>query len=143
MVQMKNNRGYTLVELLAVLALTSMIIILISSAHIFGQKQYINQSRQVEQQSEARYAFNLITRTTRSAENVSVSGTDLVADAVTFTHENGQLKKNGVVIAEKVTQFQPEVITGSAGSGIRLRIMTGANQQGQATNLETVIYLRE
>lgn len=43
-----NQRGITLVELLAVLAILSVIILLIGSAHLFGQKQLIYQTDELD-----------------------------------------------------------------------------------------------
>lgn len=139
----KNNRGFTLVELLAVLALMSIIIILISSAHIFGQKQFINQAEEINHQSDARYIANLVAKDVRKASSLSVSGNELILGEVTYHLSGNTLKKNGSIIAESVSEFKPEVLPAEKGKGIKLSISTLANKQSKSAALETIIYARE
>ena len=48
----KKEDGVTLLELLASIALLSIIIMLVGSVHMFGQRQYIKQSHDASQANE-------------------------------------------------------------------------------------------
>lgn len=73
----KSNKGVTLIELLAALALLSIVVLLASSIQIFGQNQTKNQTTEIQNQSNLRLAINMITKDIRraksGAENVIVS----------------------------------------------------------------------
>lgn len=140
---MNNDRGFTLVELLAVLALMSVIIVLISSVHIFGQKQYINQSDQINHQSDTRYIINQIAKEVRNAKTLSVSENVLKIDAVEYKHSGTQVTKNGIVIAKKIEVFSTVLLPESKGKGLMLEVKSSENKQGHSTTLKTVVYVRE
>ena len=65
-VDFKSEAGITLVELLAVLALLSIIIALVGSAHMFGQKQYRKQAAIASQSNELTIGLATMTRELRN-----------------------------------------------------------------------------
>lgn len=140
---MKNEEGFTLVELLAVLALMSIIIVLVSSAHIFGQKQFINQAEEISHHSDTRYIVNQVAKDVRKADFISVSDNQLTLGDIVYDFSGNKLLKNGMVIAESVGEFSPEMLPVDKGKGIELTVSSLENKQGKSTRLKTVIYARE
>jgi|SRR5690625_3577682 len=67
----KNEAGLTLVEMLATISIASMIILMITSTHLFIQKQYNKQSEQISQLNDMTYVMKLITHDFRRAESRS------------------------------------------------------------------------
>ena len=86
----KNEKGVTLIELLAALSLLSVVLLLASSIHMLGLKQSSSQITDIQNQSNIRLAMNIITREIRKASTVSFVNID---DTVTT---NDQLIINGV-----------------------------------------------
>lgn len=90
----KNEKGITLIELLAALALVSMVILLASSVQLFGQKQVNNQTNEIQNQSNVRLALNIVTKEIRKASNVSVTNNVLtINNTDIYKLENNILKK--------------------------------------------------
>jgi len=85
-----NEKGVTLIELLAALSLLSIILLLASSVHLLGIKQSSSQTAEINNQSNVRLAINIITREIRKASTVSFVNID--DSDIT----NDQLKINGV-----------------------------------------------
>ncbi|MCM3725302.1 prepilin-type N-terminal cleavage/methylation domain-containing protein [Neobacillus cucumis] len=87
-----NEKGVTLIELLAALSLLSIILLLASSVHLLGLKQSSSQTSEIQNQSNVRLAMNSITREIRKASTVSFINIDDTDSS------NDQLKINGVDI---------------------------------------------
>ncbi|MDR4948759.1 prepilin-type N-terminal cleavage/methylation domain-containing protein [Neobacillus cucumis] len=89
--KMQNNeKGVTLIELLAAISLLSVILLLASSIQMLGLKQSSSQTSDIQNQSNIRLAMNIITREIRKASTVSFVNID---DTV---NTNDQLIINGV-----------------------------------------------
>ncbi|MFD1781116.1 prepilin-type N-terminal cleavage/methylation domain-containing protein [Fredinandcohnia salidurans] len=128
----KSERGVTLVELLAAISLLSIILLLASSVHLFGQKQMNSQSDEVQKQSQERLAANLITKEIRKAKTVEVKNPNqlTVNDTDTYKLEGTTIKKNNEEFMTKINGFS---VTKN-GNQVNLKI----------GNLpETTIYIRE
>jgi prepilin-type N-terminal cleavage/methylation domain-containing protein len=74
--KLKNEKGVTLVEVLAALTLLSMVLLLASSVHLFSQKQMKNQSIEIQNQSNVRLAANILTKDIRKSDSVTVINTN-------------------------------------------------------------------
>ncbi|CQR48020.1 hypothetical protein BN1058_02360 [Paraliobacillus sp. PM-2] len=138
---LKNERGITLVELLAVLAILSIVIALISSAHLFGQKQYIKQTDEIETQDEVRFVMSQLTTDLRSVtENkIMKKENELIIGNHTYRHSGNTLYRNNDAVSRMIDQFTIEITE----SGIGIAISSVANKQGEQSDLETTIYFRE
>lgn len=134
----KSEEGFTLVELLASIALLSVVILLVGSVHIFGQSQFINQTESASQSNDLRYSLSVISRDVRSAEVVTVEGATLSADDITYTLANSTLRRNGEVLSTRVSDFTPESIP----DGVHITILSTVNRQNQSKEYETTIYFR-
>ena len=64
---LKSEEGITLIELMASLAILSIVILLVGSVHIFGQTQFINQTERASQSNDLRYSLSLVSRDVRQA----------------------------------------------------------------------------
>ena len=138
---LKNNRGVTLLELISALALLSTILILANSFHLFGQKQMSNQTSQIENQENVRYALNVMTKEIRSADKIEVSEGVLVlndSDHYKLDLETNTLSKNNISIVTGIKQF---TIT-NENNKINLTISSIPDKLGQSITLSTVIYVR-
>ncbi|WP_099362073.1 prepilin-type N-terminal cleavage/methylation domain-containing protein [Fredinandcohnia onubensis] len=128
----KSERGVTLVELLAAISLLSIVLLLASSVHLFGQKQMNSQSDEVQKQSQERLAANLITKEIRKAKTVEVKNPNqlTVNDADTYKLEGTTILKNNEEFMTKINGFS----VSKNGNQVSLKI----------GNLpETTIYIRE
>lgn len=139
----KNEKGMTLIELLAALALMSIIIALIGSAHIFGQKQYRNQTEEINYQEQVRYVMAAITKEIRSSEadQVSViSINEITIDTNNYKFsEKPNIYKNSTVLSDQISNFVVDEVDGK----IEISISSLPNRNGKIETLSTVIYLRE
>ena len=102
---MKNERGITLVELLAVLAIGSMILTLIIGVATNGQKNYISQTNATEQLTEIQYAVKVITKEVRKAERIKVEENKLTINHGTqlvIQWQNGKVQQNDTVLATRI-----------------------------------------
>ena len=74
----------TLVELLASIALLSVVLSLVGAVHLFGQKQYLTQSYSARQSNDFAYTLSVISREVRKTPfadiTVSASGDTLLID---------------------------------------------------------------
>lgn len=138
----KNEEGITLIELLASLALLSVVIILIGSVHIFGQKQFSSQTEANSQANDLRYSLAMISREARSAENVKVmSANEIVIDGNTYLFDKPTLKKNTTIISSRVEDFKVGEL--EKDKLIHITIESTPNQMNQREEYETTIYLRD
>jgi prepilin-type N-terminal cleavage/methylation domain-containing protein len=121
-----NQNGMTLVELLVVLALLSMVILLISNTHIFGQKQFSSQSEQIQHESNVRYAMNVITKEIRKSPPQTISVTDNKIQTFNeeFLLKGPQLYKNDTVLEEGIAEFNVK----QTGDKIKITIKSEPNQ---------------
>ncbi|MHA6259348.1 PilW family protein [Sporosarcina sp. CAU 1771] len=106
-----NEKGLTLVEVLAVIVIGALIIILISNTHLFGQKQYKNQSGKAEGLYDISYALKVITKEIRKSETpIWLSDTEFSLDDVIYKFDkaNESITSNGSVLVKDITDFEIE-----------------------------------
>lgn len=135
----RNENGVTLVELLGALALLGIILLLISNVHIFGQKQFVNQTAQINHESNVRYAMNVITKEIRTATSVSVSNNVITTETSTFKLVGNELYQGSTVVEEGIEEF----IVQQAGNKISIKIKSVPNQAEKVASLSTNLYIRE
>lgn len=127
-----NEKGFTLVEVLATLLLVSLISILASSIHLFAQKQTNTQMEEIHIHSNERITMRLIKSEIRKAEKIEtnhpneliINGTDV------YRLEGSDLKKNDITVISGIKEF---IIT-MHDNQIKLKI---------GSMPETIIYIRE
>ncbi|WP_058307234.1 PilW family protein [Gracilibacillus massiliensis] len=109
---LRNQKGMTLVELLTAITLLSLIIVLVGSIHLYAQKQFVNQSEQVEQQSDVRNALSSMSRAIRTtpSDKISVQGNVLHIDMDQYYYSSNLLMKNDTVIADDIASFRVTIV---------------------------------
>lgn len=147
MQMVKDERGITLVELLAVIAILSVILMLIGSAHIFGQRQYVEQSETIDYQEDVRLIMTQLTTdarkvsVTEGATAINQNGTfTLTIGTNVYTHEGTTVKRNGVILSEHIRVFDWESTTNEDKHIIK--ITSSVDAKNNQANLETVLYFR-
>lgn len=138
---MLNDRGISLVELLAVLAIGSIILSLVIGIMVNGQKTYSHQTHSAEQLTELRYAIKVITKEVRSAEKMTIAENRLVVQSgglIVFELRNGQLWQDGSVLAERISGLNFEMEDRVLAISMETDGTTGKKQEANVQ-----IYLRE
>lgn len=137
---LKNENGFTLVELLASLAILSMIISLIGSVTMFGIKQYDTQTTAASQSNDYTYALTVLSKEVRSAEKVEISEGSISVDGIVFVQDGSRLIKK--------TNADQEILAEDVKSG-GFQIVKNANktivitlESAKQKIYETTIYLR-
>ena len=82
----RDQRGFTLAELLVVTAIIGMVMAGIFTLQLQGQQVYLYGSNRVETQQNVRVALDLMTRDLRSAQSITTIAS---AQDITFVDENG------------------------------------------------------
>ncbi|WP_181347476.1 PilW family protein [Thalassobacillus sp. CUG 92003] len=134
-----NQRGMTLVELLAALAVMTIVLLLMGSLSLFGQKQFMSQTNSVEDQANVRHAVSFLTKEIRGAESVSVDDHVLSIDNDNYQLIDGEIVRDSTTVAQSIKTFH--VVKSS--NEIKINITGASQHDGDGKSLSTVIYLRE
>lgn len=135
-----NESGITLAELLATLAIASIVLILTISLFVAFNKQYSKQSDEIHDLTNVSTAVQAITKNIRSALEVEVNSDKdaititLPEETITYALVNDTIEKNNHVYLNNVHSFDVE----NDGDTITLEIHGSANQK-----VKTTIVLRK
>lgn len=135
------QKGITLVELLAVMVIGGIVMILILGIFSNGNKTYQNQTARSEQLTDMRYIAKVITKEIRMTDKVSIVNGDLILgsdEKVVFSLENGQIKKDEEVIASEIAVLAFHFIDRTLIIEIESKDENNNKQQ-----VGTEIYIRE
>jgi Tfp pilus assembly protein PilW len=137
--RLKTEEGITLVELLASIAILSIVILLVGSVHIFGQTQFISQTETAIQSNDLRYSLSLVSRDVRQAGVVEEIGekTYMVGE-YTYAFQEPNLYRNGETLSKKVQDFEIKPTENYA----EIIIKSTTNRQAQGESYHTTIYFR-
>lgn len=108
---MKNsNRGFTLVEVLAVIVIGAIIVVAISSILFNATTQHTNQQADTRQLQDISYALKVITRDIRKSKDIDTSGSlirgkDEVAISYQFDKNTNSILRNGEILTTGVADF--------------------------------------
>lgn len=142
---LRNTKGLSLVELLISITLLSMIILVITSIHLFGQNQFINQAAQVGNQADARYVINNIQSNVRSLEQtdiltVSNDSQTLFKNGVQWIYfEDGTIFENERIIAEGIDVFEIFI----SENRLDLIVESQSQKNSRSANFTSTIYIRQ
>lgn len=140
--KLQNEKGITLVELLAVIVIAGIAMVLIMSIIGNGQRQYSNQSANAEQLNDLRYVAKVITKEIRKADRVEVFSDKLILgkeSQVVFTFTNGEVFQNGSLLATDIEElsFEPP-----KDRLMRITIV-GTKENSRNQDVKTEIFIRE
>ncbi|MCZ8542144.1 PilW family protein [Psychrobacillus psychrodurans] len=105
--QWNNEKGITLVELLAAVVLASIVMLLVFSVLMSGTKQYKGQLEKNNQLTDISYALKMITkdiRKTKEPQIISVSEIEL--NGINYSKVGNTITRNGDVIARNIEIFK-------------------------------------
>lgn len=115
---LKNEKGLTLVEVLAVIVIGSIILLLILNTLIFGQKQYKEQSEKARSLYDVTYAAKVITKEIRKADKSKIQNMGSnknhikLADDIEYkynSHNESIDTKDGSTLVKGVGKFYIEL----------------------------------
>ncbi len=139
---MKNQRGISLLEVIASISLFSIILLMLNSFHLFSQKQMISQAEEIQNQSNTRIALNVITKELRTAENVIIQGDELVINQTdTYKHVSNTITKNNVAYIKNIKKFT-FAFDEDEEKKINIFIESLPSKEEKALKLSTSIYIR-
>ena len=105
---MKNNKGFTLIELIIAIALINIILPIIFLALTFSFKTFEIQNERTNIISNARITMNYLTREIRKANVVEIDENgNLIIDSAAYKIENRVLFKNNKKIIEGIDELNP------------------------------------
>lgn len=138
----KNDQGITLVELLASLAILSVVILLAGSVHLFGQTEFIRQTELATQDNDLRYGLSVLSREVRRAETATWNDESktLTTSSDIFMWSGNRLTKNGETLIDGVGNFDApvNVLEGK----VEITLSGSEPRQAEAKSYSTTIYLR-
>ena len=143
-----DQRGFTLVELLAAVTLTGLVIVLLGSVHLFAQKQYNYQTEAVNHQKEVRLAMTSITQQLRTvtSDQITFDGNTFTIGSNIYQWNNSSITLNGTSLAHGIAEFDVQLCTETSACDqphINLLIKSQENKQGKIADLTSTIYFRE
>lgn len=104
--QTNNERGITLVELLAAIVLASIVMMLIYSVLMTGTKQYKSQFDKNKQVTEISYTLKMITKDIRkTGKPILISSSEIDLNGIKYSKNGSNITRNGVVIASVIDRF--------------------------------------
>ncbi|MEK4084718.1 PilW family protein [Psychrobacillus sp. FSL K6-1415] len=104
--QWNNEKGITLVELLAAVVLASIVMLLVFSVLMSGTKQYKNQLEKNNQLTDISYALKMITKDIRKTENPRIiSKSEIELNGINYSKVGNTITRNGDVIARDIEIF--------------------------------------
>ncbi len=140
---LNNEKGLTLVEILAVIIIGSLIMLLISNVHLFGQKQYKSQSEKSRHLYDVTYAAKVITKEIRKADEKGIANVGSksehikLTDAIEYKYNSANKSieiKNGTILVKDIKKF----VISRSGSQIDLEIISVTGEK-----VKTKIVLRK
>jgi prepilin-type N-terminal cleavage/methylation domain-containing protein len=137
----KNQKGVTLIELLAAIALLSVVLLVANSIHLFGQKQMSDQTAEIQNQSNVRLAMDIITKRIRKASTISVDNNGVLTldNTDVYKLDNNNLTQNSQPIINNLQKFDIQY----DGSKITVIIADLPNTNTPQTTLSITIYIRK
>ena len=109
-----NERGITLVEMLAVIIISAILIILVSNIHLFTQKQYKTQSETTGQLFNVTYVGKVITKEIRKVDGRAIITNSpnyeniIISDKIEYSYDRANqwiIAKDGTILAKDIKEF--------------------------------------
>lgn len=112
MTQDKNERGFSLIEVLASFILFSIILVLVFSLTVSSQSENIRQTKEATQINDASYVLKVLTKDLRNTKQLNTIGTtkyELLLhegmSPIIYELKNNELCRNNQKLAKNVEQF--------------------------------------
>lgn len=140
---MKNKRGFTLIELVVVLALVGIVLSVVFSPIIFSFKNFDMQNEKANVISDARATMDYLTREIRKGGTVKVVKGSLTEDGSLTIDSKKYKLENGILYKDKeeIIEGIDDVIIEEDGEPITIGIIIG-DSKGKHYKLSSDINLR-
>lgn len=141
--QLKEERGLTLIEVLAATVIGTLLILFIGNALLFGLKQFKNQSEKAQELTGVTIVVKAVTKDIRKATSVEVNDVNLELmiekKPVTyrFDKENKVILKNGREFFKGIELFT----VSRSGDFLNIRIES-KDENESPEKINTELYLR-
>lgn len=144
----KDDRGFTLVELIVTLALLGIVISVYSSLYYSGYKSYVNTQKNVDVEQNVRFAMNFIVSKLEngpSAVTIIDGGHGIIIDSlyIQFDNTNHRLyldKNQGHELAVKIYGFN---LIKKSSNMLNVEIIGQNDNNTGRFSLSTDVYLRK
>lgn len=132
---MSGKKGFTLIEMLIVIALLAAVSLLMYSFFGQGLHLYAAESESADEQLNLRQALSDITNRARLAgpENITYDSGALTVGSYVYTLDGGSIKRNGTAIANGISAFNVSIYTGY----VQIEVVN-ASGKALSTSLSTV-----
>ena len=143
--QLRNERGLTLIEVLAATVIGTMLILLIGNALLFGLKQYKNQTIKAQELTDVTIVAKVITKDIRKATEVNV---DEVGDILILTIDDKEIRyeldegNNSLLKNKKELYYGIELFKVSLSDNFVKIKIESPNENGIKEKINTDIYIR-
>ncbi|MGE7092975.1 PilW family protein [Lysinibacillus sp. NPDC048646] len=114
MSKLPDQRGLTLMEVLAAVTITSIISVLIYGILFNSKEQYNTQTEKNEQLSDMSYALKVITKDLRksgTAPEINLNTIKIGEEEYVFNTSLNSISRNGVELIQHIIDFKIEPIT--------------------------------
>ncbi len=155
---MKKQQGFTLLELVFVIALTSIIVVVASNIIAMGAQTYLAAKNTVDADWQARLSLERMARDIRAVRSVtSISTatatqlvfTDFDGTSISYSLSGTSLMRNSQILADGVSSlafgyFDKNGVTTAVATLIRyVTITLNITQSNSNFSLNTAVYLRD
>lgn len=141
-IDLKSDRGVTLIELLSALAILSIVILLAGSVHIFGQRQFISQTESASQSNDMSYALSVISQDLRKEafSDVTIDENVIVISGVeTFRVTGRSLYKKDQLLTDSIQTM--DLVRDEEDSSLEI-VLKNTSKSTQQKTYQTTIYFR-
>ncbi len=133
---MKDKRGFTLIELVIVLALLGIILSLIFTPITFAFKNFGTQNEKTNIISTARYTMDYLTREIRKSGSVEIDGDDIKIGTVTYKLQNRILYKDDSDLIEGIDELNIDYVDNDEDRiSIEIIIRDSANKEHKISSI--------
>lgn len=134
---MKNNKGFTLLELILVLGLVGLVLSLIFSPMILSYNSFNAQNEKTNIISDTRATMDYLTREIRKSDKIEVIHNRIILDNVVYKLKDKDLLKDDKVVSRGIDRLN---IT-KTDKRLEIEITITDNSDKEHT-LSSIIYIR-
>lgn len=146
--QLKEERGLTLIEVLAATVVGTIVILLIGNTLLFGLKQYKNQSEKAQDLTSVTIVAKAVTKDIRKAMSVEIEDGDLILE-IEDENENEKViykfdTENRIILKNEQDFYTGiELFKISMSNNKLTLIIKGKDKNGTPEEINTELYLRK
>ncbi|NLT47529.1 MAG: prepilin-type N-terminal cleavage/methylation domain-containing protein [Clostridiales bacterium] len=137
-----NKRGFSLIELIIVIALTSFILVMGFSVYRFSTQTYQREAERTTTQFNLRTAMTVITKDIRRTPGsdiiVDSPGNTISVGSNVYELEDNAIHVNSGVLISEISEFNVD----KTGDTISIEIVSEENSLGDSVSYETMVVVR-